>query len=946
MEEQEEGLASAVIKELQQVAEKFKDEDDEAAFISPYAHLEKSAVLQEARIFHDSIAVRENPRKCCTVIAQLLHLQNTGQFLTGPEATEVFFGVTKLFLSDDASLRRMVYLFIKEVAETCDPDDIIIVTSSLTKDMTCDVDLYRANALRVLARIIDSAMLGAIERYVKQAIVDSSGQVSSGAMVSALHLYSQSPENAVVIKRWISEVQEATTSPNEMVQFHAMELLYQIKSNDRLGVSKLVQQFSSRNTLKSPLALVCLIRFTTKLLQDEAHEGRFVGGYQNGSSVSASGYSFLESSLRHKSEMVVFEAARAISSLPLAESQDINPAISILQVFLSSPRPANRFASMKILAAVANVHPRLVAKCNEDLEALIADANRSIATLAITTLLKTGSENSIDRLLKQISAFLSDIADEYKITVVKSLQRLCFTYPAKHRILVGFMSNFLREEGGFDFKKTIVKSIVTLIKAVPETCESSLLHLCEFIEDCEFTMLSTEILHLLGELGPSTSAPARYIRFIYNRVMLENSAVRAAAVSSLAKFAAKCPSLRASIMTLLKRSLNDEDDETRDRTTVAVCILEDAMEEFPYEPAPEDEEPENAPVDKPADGDSAAFLLLDTLPMSFDKLQRSLKVYQSSPGSMESAVPITLTTLPVVEDSTEEDVVMSNDPLDNGILSAPSIDAVQEKVDPAAVIYAIPEFAEYGRVFRSSAPVALTESETEYVVSCVKHVFEDHIILQFSIQNTIDDQRLENVTVMLESDGDVFEVQGEMQAENIKYGDIGNCYSVLGRNMDFELETTAFNCTLSFNVIQVDPASGEDEGDAFEEEYPLEDLEVSTADYMAKVTVPDFRKSWESVGNANEVLEKYALQFKSLDDAVIAVVTLLGMQPCDGTGSVKASTAGKPHMLHLSGVFIGGISVLARAQLAMQNESSGVVLKIAVRSEDENVPRMVADCIR
>jgi coatomer protein complex subunit gamma len=126
----------------------------------------------------------------------------------------------------------------------------------------------------------------------------------------------------------------------------------------------------------------------------------------------------------------------------------------------------------------------------------------------------------------------------------------------------------------------------------------------------------------------------------------------------------------------------------------------------------------------------------------------------------------------------------------------------------------------------------------------------------------------------------------------------------------------------------------------------LEDLEVSTADYLAKVTVPDFRKSWESVGNANEVLEKYALQFKSLDDAVIAVVTLLGMQPCDGTGSVKASTAGKPHMLHLSGVFIGGISVLARAQLAMQNESSGVVLKIAVRSEDENVPRMVADCIR
>jgi hypothetical protein len=32
---------------------------------------------------------------------------------------------------------------------------VIIVTQSLTKDMSSDVDLYRANAIRVLCRIID-----------------------------------------------------------------------------------------------------------------------------------------------------------------------------------------------------------------------------------------------------------------------------------------------------------------------------------------------------------------------------------------------------------------------------------------------------------------------------------------------------------------------------------------------------------------------------------------------------------------------------------------------------------------------------------------------------------------------------------------------------------------------------------------------------------------------
>lgn len=60
-------------------------------------------------------------------------------------------------------------------------------------------------------------------------------------------------------------------------------------------------------------------------------------------------------------------------------------------------------------------HPSAVTACNLDLENLITDSNRSIATLAITTLLKTGSESSVDRLMKQISTFVSEISDEFKV---------------------------------------------------------------------------------------------------------------------------------------------------------------------------------------------------------------------------------------------------------------------------------------------------------------------------------------------------------------------------------------------------------------------------------------------------------------------------------------------------------------------------------------------------
>ena len=85
-------------------------------------------------------------------------------------------------------------------------------------------------------------------------------------------------------------------------------------------------------------------------------------------------------------------------------------------------------------------HPAAVTACNLDLENLITDVNRSIATLAITTLLKTGSETSVDRLMKQISTFMSEISDEFKIVVVQAIRSAslkCFHAVFVVRVLLG-----------------------------------------------------------------------------------------------------------------------------------------------------------------------------------------------------------------------------------------------------------------------------------------------------------------------------------------------------------------------------------------------------------------------------------------------------------------------------------------------------------------------------
>ncbi len=401
-----------------------------------------------------------------------------------------------------------------------------------------------------------------------------------------------------------------------MVQYHALSLLYQIKQRDRLGVSKMVTQLC-KSSLRSSLAVCLLIRYTSKLMQEDLTTSNARAAYQ-----------FLERSLRHKSEMVMYEAARAICNLPCIEAGDLQPAITTLQLFLSSSKVTLKYGAMRVLSEVANKYPLAIVRVNEDIEALMSDSNRSVATLAITTLLRTGTESSIERLMMQISCFMGDIADEFKVAIVQAIKYLCLKYPLKHRILIGFLATFLREEGGCEFKKVITDSIMELIQAIPDSREPSLFHLCDFIEDCEFTSLCTQILYLVGSLGPATTSPARYIRFVYNRVILENSSIRAAAISSLAKFGSLVPELRESIVVMLKHSSHeDEDDEVRDRACIALKLLTGEEISSPSSESPMGEDADVAPMPDHGgsfhgDHENHSKLLLDPLPQSLSSIDR------------------------------------------------------------------------------------------------------------------------------------------------------------------------------------------------------------------------------------------------------------------------------------------------------------------------------------
>ncbi|XP_074645563.1 coatomer subunit gamma-2-like isoform X1 [Tubulanus polymorphus] len=867
-----------------------KKEDEEGGG-NPFQNLEKSSVLQEARTFNETPI---NPRKCGLILTKILYLLNQGDHIGTMEATETFFAMTKLFQSKDIILRRMVYLCIKEMANIA--EDVIIVTSSLTKDMTGREDQFRAPAIRALCKITDSTMLQSIERYMKQAIVDKQHAVSSAALASSLHLMKASNE---VVKRWVNEAQEAVNSDSIMVQYHALGLLYHIRKTDKLAVSKLVSKFS-RHSLKSPYAYCLLIRIATKLLEEE------------GAGSESPMFEFVESCLRHKSEMVIYEAAHAIVNMKHTTAKELAPAVSVLQLFCSSPKPTLRFAAVRTLNKVAMKHPAAVTACNLDLENLITDVNRSIATLAITTLLKTGSESSVDRLMKQISTFMSEISDEFKIVVVDAIRSLCLKFPRKHGIMMNFLSSMLRDEGGYDYKKAIVDTIISILEDNPEAKEAGLAHLCEFIEDCEHTVLATKILHLLGREGPRTLTPSKYIRFIYNRVILENAAVRAAAVTALAKFGAHCEDLMQSILVLLQRCLMDSDDEVRDRSAYYVSVIKKKQMAL------------------------SSMYILNGLQVSIVGLERALHQYTLEP----SEKPFDMKVVPLATQPITEQKTAANPS------AAPTKATKEKQAASTQDIYAdqlgrVPEFVGLGPLFKSSPqPVELTESETEYVVRCVKHTFSNHIVFQFDCTNTLSDQMLENVTVQMET-GDGFEIVRYIPAAELKYGITGTTYTCVQVPDDPSLVTGTFTCTMKFVVKDCDPNTGEPDDEGYEDEYVLEDVEVTVADHVQKVMKPNFAASWEELGPENELEDTYALSsMKTLEEAVKNIIQFMGLQPCERTDKVPEGKSS--HTLLLAGVYRGGFDVLVRSKLALND---GVTMQITVRSNDPHASEVIAAAV-
>ena len=350
-------------------------------------------------------------------------------------------------------------------------------------------------------------------------------------------------------------------------------------------------------------------------------------------------------------------------------------------------------------------------------------------------------------------------------------------------------------------------------------------------------------------------------------------------------------------------------------------------------------------------------------------LEDQLAHYVNGSSAQAFAKPFDFSNVPVVtrEQSLAEDRTKKLTTA-TPTLKAPSVPGAPKKTDSGAAaadavrssaptsqkyaqtLAAIPDMKDYGALLKSSSVVELTESETEYVVSAVKHLFREHVVIQFDVKNTLAEYVLEDATmVCTASSGDDGEDTG-LEDEWIiplpllKAEEPGTIY-VSFKRPDGEVFTAAtFTNVLKFTLKEIDPSTGEPEDTGYPDEWPIDELELTGADYMLPAFAGSFDSIWTSIPSDDDHVAEETLQLsaaKSIQDAVEMLVKQLGMQPLEGSEVALSSST---HALKLFGRSVQGGKVAGNVRMAY-SAKSGVTVKVDVRSEEEGLAALVLSAV-
>ena len=896
--------------------------------------LRKDLTLQNASIFNEKNVQSD---QCIEILINLIYLLNKGEKFSEKEKESIFFSATKLLHNANPILRRIIFLFVKHLNWW---QSSFILTGSLITELNGEDDLIKPNCFRLLGQITDASSVNVVERLLKEAINNENHEVASSALCCTLFMCLK---GFGIAKSWINEISEklnSSLSEENLLTFHTLLLLKEIKKNDKLFLIKTftkIAENSGSRSQRSQFAICQLIRFITELLLkgdlDENAKKCF--------------HSFLEVSLYRLEESIKIEAARSIMMLHNIKSSIKKETIATLCELISSSNKIVRFAALKTLDKhIDSFAQNIAVDIFLEMEKIIEDSgtNSSIKSYAFSIFLKISKGLSDYRLEKMFKTFIeqySKFKEDFKKKLIIISKNISRANPSKNKLYYDFFCSLFKLDAGPQTKLEILDALIWFIYNDKDLKLQTIFFLAESIFDCQYDVLKIRIINLLGKECELVNNKSKLVRYIYNQIALEFPMVRASAISALGEIGFKEKNLRDIIISLIENCLNDDDNEVRERAFMVSRALKAVKE------GKKEEEqfvnfvfPQKVKNPSPIE-ELNIDLIQSVLNSEKENLLKSEDICQELVSILNDTEKISEILLKDKEELKKKE---KKEKKRGGV---PSISEKKLAEDD----YATTMFPKiYGPPKIYTPYKKLTDQSAEYLTKYRKIVHDKIVVMDFEITNTIEFQIINDVTLDMQTisnEGFDLEKLEIIPIKSLKTNESGHLYFKLLKNKDEIYSSCSFNCTLKFDLQELD-VKGNPHGIAVKETYKLDKpVEVDYSDYYiknGKVNADNFSEFWKQAENSGyeRAEEKMGLPYNSIKNAGIKFSEIIGLDPLNDIEKIDNSAKKFEFVYAYKNYFDNLLFIKFQVIFNAQNKC---LSQIIILSQDPSVPELITNKI-
>ena len=904
--------------------------------------MRKELIIQNATVFNDK-NIKTN--ECIDILVDLIYLLNQGRKFTSQEKETLFFNTSKLLHSANISLRRLIFLFVKHLNFW---QNSFILTGSLINEINQQGgDLIKPCCFRLLGQIIDNSSVNAVERYLKVAISNKNTEIASSALICTLIMVFKGFN---VAKNWISEISEKLNNSigqNNLITFHTLLLLKEIKDKDKLFLIKIFSKIADASKSRSQFALCQLIRYISQLMNKEELKSETVKVFTI----------FLERCTYKVEDSIKIEACRAIFSLK--KKTNLNKtAIEAITDLLTSVNKCTKFAALKTLdkfISKGNFPAGSSLELFLEIERIIEDSgnNSSTKAYALSIFLKISKDLSDSRLEKMFKAFIEQypkFKEDFKKEIVVISKEISKNNPKKNKLYYNFFSSIFKLDANPATKLEILDALIWYFYNDKDLKLQTLFFLAEIIPDCQYDVVKIKILNLLGNECQSITNPGKLVRYIYNQIILESPMVRASAISALGEIAFKEISLRKTIINLIKKSFNDIDSEVRERAFFyykAVTQLKDNNEEENEENDTEKTNENNNIVDfifpskkkgnNPLNNDLDIDIIQTILKNEKDNLLGSDDIANELKGILNNPEKISQILI--------KNKMNEPKKTDKKNIKEEEENKTEEDDYKKTMFRKL-----YGNPKIITPYKKLTDQTAEYFTKYSKIIHEQIVVLDFEITNTIELQSINNVSIDIEdsqNSGFDFNKTEIIEIKSLNTNQTGHLYLKLSKEPNIVYSSCSFHIILKFDLQELD-VKGNPHGIPVKETYKIDKLiEISYADYYipnSKVNLENFSEFWQMAEKSKykREEEKIGLPYNNIKSAAKNFSEIIGLLPINNINNVESS-AKKFEFVY---AYINYLDYLLFIKFQVVfNDQNKCLAQVIILSQDDTVPKMISDKI-